>query len=148
MRTRYLQRIGTYALGALLLLGVAFVSTNEVQAQGRRRVVIIPRYRVYRPFGFGGWYGPYGRCGYDPWSPYGNYYGQYVFDNSESAVSHGYKNGFKTGRDDGKKAKSFDPERSHYYHDSGFGNYADVYRYGFSRGYRDGYRVGQNQRAG
>jgi flagellar biosynthesis/type III secretory pathway protein FliH len=80
--------------------------------------------------------------------PYGSYYRQYVFSNSESAVNHGYKDGFKTGKDDGKKAKSFNPQRSHYYHDAGFGNFAEVYRSGFSRGYQDGYRVGDNERAG
>lgn len=147
MGRKYFQSIGGYLLGALLLLGLPFVSTSSVQAQGRR-IVIVPRYRIYRPFGFGRWYGPYNRWGYDSWSPYGGYYRQYVFDNSDSAMSQGYNDGFKTGKDDGKKAKSFDPQRSHYYHDSGFGNYAEVYRSGFSRGYRDGYRTGQNQRAG
>ena len=33
-------------------------------------------------------------------------------------------------------------------HDAGFGNFAEVYRSGFSRGYQDGYRVGDNERAG
>lgn len=54
--------------------------------------------------------------------------------------------GFKTGRDDGKKDKSYNPERSHYYHDSGFGNFAEVYRSAFSRGYQDDYREGLNRR--
>ncbi len=87
---------------------------------------------------------PFGWRRYDPW-PYR--YNQYVFDNSEKAVNQGYKDGFKTGKSDGKKAKSFSPERSHYYHDSGFGNFAEVYRNGFSRGYQEGYRVGSNDRA-
>lgn len=43
-------------------------------------------------------------------------------------------------------AKSFNPKRSHYYHDAGFGNFAEVYRSG-SRGYQEGYSVGDNQRA-
>ena len=66
----------------------------------------------------------------------------------ELAVNQGYNQGFKTGKDDGKKAKSFDPQRSHFYHDSGFGNFAEVYRSGFSRGYQDGFRVGADGRAG
>ena len=108
--------------------------------------------RIYRPFGFGyrsRWNYPYGynRFGYYPWSPYGSYYSQYVFRDSESAVSQGYKDGFKTGKDDGKKSKSFNAERSHYYHDAGVGNFAEVYRSGFSKGYEDGYRVGGNDRA-
>jgi hypothetical protein len=117
-------------------------------------IIVRPNpYRVYRPFGLGyrsRWDYPYGynRWGYDPWSPYGSQYRQYVFDNSEKAVNQGYKDGFKTGKDDGKKAKSFNPERSHYFHDAGFGNFAEVYRSGFSRGYQEGYRVGENNRAG
>jgi flagellar biosynthesis/type III secretory pathway protein FliH len=77
----------------------------------------------------------------------GSAYSQYVFRNSETAVTQAYKDGFKTGKDDGKKAKSFNPQRSHYYNDSGFGNFAEVYRSGFSRGYQEGFRVGANERA-
>ena len=147
MRSKYLRRIGGVALATLMLFGIAFISPENVQAQGRRRVIIVRP--IHRPFGWGyrNWWG-YNRWGYDPWSPYGSYYRQYVFDNSEKAVSQGYKDGFKTGKDDGKKAKSYKPERSHYYHDAGFGNYAEVYRSGFSRGYQDGYREGADQRAG
>jgi hypothetical protein len=88
------------------------------------------------------WWGhPYG-WGYDPWSPYGFRYSQYVFDNTEEAVESGYKQGFKTGKDDGKKAKSYNPQRSHYFKEAGFGNFADVYRSGFSRGYGEGFARG------
>jgi hypothetical protein len=139
MKGKYLQRIGALVFSVLMLIGVAFVSSSNAQAQGRRRVVIVrPNpYRFHRPFGFGHrgrWDYLYGRdlWGYDPWSPFGSRYRQYVFDNSDKAV---------------KQAKSYNPERSHYYHDSGFGNFAEVYRSGFSRGYQDGYRVGGNQRA-
>ena len=149
MKGKYLRRIGGFVLAALMLSGIAFVSASSVSAQGRRRVIVRPYpYRIYRPFGFGyrsRWgYGPWGydRWGYDPWSPYGSYYSQYVFENGDSAVNQGYKDGFKTGRDDGKKSKSFNAQRSHYYHDAGFGNFAEVYRSGFSRGYQEGYRVG------
>ena len=147
MKGKYLRRIGGLILTALLLTGIAFVSPSDVQAQGRRRVVIV---RPIRPFGFRSWwgypYGPYG-WGYGPYGPYGSYYGRYVFDNSEDAANQAYNDGFKTGRDDGKKAKSFSPERSHYFRESGFGNFAEEYRSGFSRGYQEGYRTGQDERA-
>jgi len=78
MKGKYLRKIGGVALTALMLFGIAFVSTSEIQAQNRRRVIIVRPYpyRIYRPFGFGyrSWWGyPYG---YDPY--YGNspYYGQ------------------------------------------------------------------------
>ena len=151
MSGKYLRKIGGVILAAVMLAGVALASASTASAQGRRRIVIVRPYpyRYYRPFGFRNWNYPYGynRWGYDPWSPYGSYYRQYVFRDSEVAVGQGYKDGFKTGKDDGKKAKSFSPERSHYYHDSGFGNFAEVYRSGFSRGYQEGYRVGSYERA-
>src|SRR5205085_6591866 len=100
-----------------------FVTTPATQAQSRRRVVIVRRYyRIYRPwrFGYRSWWGyPYG-WGYGPWSPYGFSYGHYVFDNSEEAGTQAYKDGFKTGKDDGKKNKSYDPQRSHYFKEAGF----------------------------
>ena len=151
MKGKYLRKIGGLALSALMVFGVAALSSSETQAQGRRRIVIVRPYpyRIYRPFGFGyrSWWGyPYG-YGYDPWG-YDFRYNHYVFDNSEKAASQAYNDGFKTGKDDGKKNKSFDPQRSHYFKEAGFGNFAEVYRPNFSRGYQDGYRVGQNQRAG
>ena len=163
MKRKYFKRIGGFILAALMLSGMAFVSSSTVQAQGRRRGVIVRpnTYRIYRrfdAFGYDRW--GYDRWGfdrfgrdrwgnhrYDPWSPYGSQYRQYVFRDSEAAVTQAYKDGFKTGKDDGKKAKSFNPQRSHYYHDAGFGNFAEVYRSGFSRGYQEGYRVGSNERA-
>jgi hypothetical protein len=155
MKGKYIRRIGGFFIAALMLFGVVFVSpaTADAQTRGRRRVVIVRPYpyRYYRPFGFKSHWGyPWGydRWGYDPWSPYGSRYSQYVFSNSEKAVEQGYKDGFKTGKSDGKKNKSYNPERSHYYHDSGFGNYAEVYRSGFARGYREGYREGESGRAG
>jgi len=140
MKGRYSRGIVGLVLTLIMITGVALVSASDVSAQRRGRVIIVRP--IHRPFGWGyrGWWG------YDPWSPYGSYYRQYVFGNSEDAVSQGYKDGFKTGKDDGKKAKSYDPERSHYYHDSGFGNFAEVYRSGFSRGYREGFSLGQNNR--
>ena len=149
MKGKYLRKIGGLALTALMMFGIAFVSSTEAQAQRRRRIVIVRpySYRIYRPFGFGyrNWWGyPYS-WGYDPYA-FG--YGHYVFDNSEEAGSQAYNDGFKTGKDDGKKNKSFDPQRSHYFKEAGFGNFAEVYRSSFSRGYDEGYRVGRAQRNG
>jgi len=135
-------------LATLLLSGIVVFSPSTAEAQTRRSVVIVRTtpYRIYRPFGYRSWWGS--PWGYDPWG-YDSYrfrYGQYVFDNHDEAVSAGYKQGFKTGRDDGKKAKSFSFQRSHYYKEAGFGNFGEVYRSGFSRGYQEGYRVGSNGR--
>jgi hypothetical protein len=144
MKGKYLRKIGGLALAVLMIFGVAFVSSSDVQAQ--RRVVIVRR--IHRPLGFRSWWGyPYG-WGYGPYGPWGyGAYGHYVFDNSEEAGTQAYKDGFKTGRDDGKKNKSFDPQRSHYFKEAGFGNFADVYRPSFSNGYQDGYRAGQDERS-
>ena len=98
MKGKYLRKIGGLALTALMLFGVAFVSSGEVQAQSRRRRIVIVRpypYRIYRPFGFGYrnyWGYPYG-FGYDPWG-YDFRYNHYVFDNSEKAATQAYKDGF------------------------------------------------------
>jgi hypothetical protein len=153
MKGKVLKRIGGFVLAVLMLSGIALTSASTAEAQGRRRVVIIRTnpYRPYRSFGFGfrnRWDYPYGYNRYDPWSPYGSAYRQYVFSNTDSAANHGYEQGFGTGKDDGKKAKSFDPQRSHYFQEAGFGNFGEDYRSGFLRGYREGYRVGSNERAG
>lgn len=134
-----LRKVGGFILSAILLSGIAVFSTGTVQAQGRRfhrRIIVV---RPYRPYG---WYGS--RWGYNPWGYDSFRYGQYVFDNGEKAVNQGYADGYKTGRDDGKKSKSYSPERSHYFHDAGFGNFAEAYRSGFVNGYREGYSVGNN----
>ena len=147
MKGKYLRKIGGLALTALMLFGITFVSSAEAQAQQKRRIVIVRPYpyRIYRPFGYRNWWGyPYG-WGYDPWS-YNFRYNHYVFDDAEEAVEQAYKDGFKTGKDDGKKNKSYKPERSHYFKEAGFGNFAEVYRPNFSRGYQDGYRVGAAER--
>ncbi|MFZ0060828.1 MAG: hypothetical protein WAL47_02250 [Pyrinomonadaceae bacterium] len=152
---KLLKRIGGFLLAALMLSGIWFASATNVEAQSRRRVIVVRQnpYRFYRPFGYGfrsRWGYPYGynRWGYDPWSPYGSYYRQYVFDNGDKALNAGQKQGFKTGKDDGKKGKSYSPERSHYFKEAGFGNFGEIYRSGFARGYQEGYRVGGNERAG
>jgi hypothetical protein len=168
MKGKYLKRIGGFVLAGLMLSGIAFVSSSTVQAQRRRGVIVRPNpHRVYRPFRYRSRFDVFGydRWGYDRWgfdhfgrdrwgnerydprSPFGSRYRQYVFDNSEAAVTQAYKDGFKTGKDDGKKAKSFNPQRSHYYKEAGFGNFGEVYRSGFSKGYQEGYRVGGIERA-
>ena len=148
MKSRFSKWVGGVILATLLLSGIVVFSPSTAEAQTRRSVVIVRTtpYRIYRPFGYRSWWGS--PWGYDPWG-YDSYrfrYGQYVFDNHDEAVSAGYKQGFKTGRDDGKKAKSFSFQRSHYYKEAGFGNFGEVYRSGFSRGYQEGYRVGSNGR--
>ena len=144
MKGKYLRKIGGLALSALMLFGIAFVSSTEAQAQHRRRRIVIvrPYYRIYRPFGFRHWGYPWG---YDPWG-YNFRYNHYVFDNSDEAAGQAYKDGFKTGKSDGKKDKSYDPQRSHYFKEAGFGNFAEIYRNHFSRGYQEGYRVGGAER--
>lgn len=141
MKGKYLRTIGGFVLATLMLAGTLFFSSSTVEAQHRRRIVVVRPYpyRIYRPFGYRSWGYPYAYG-------YNGYYSQYVFSNEDSASNQGYSDGFKTGRDDGKKDKSFDPQRSHYYHDSGFGNFAEVYRSGFDRGYHDGYLEGQGRR--
>ena len=132
MRGKYLRRFAGFLLAALLLPGViTLLSSTTTRAQ--RRVVIV---RTYRPF-----YRPFYR---DPfWSPsYDRYsnYNEYVFSSSDRAANQGYHDGLKTGQSDAEHRRSYDPERSHYFHDAGFGNYASAYREGFARGYSDGFR--------
>ena len=143
MKGKYLLRgIPGLVLGALLLFAVTGFSSTNVNAQGRfrggfhggfhgggfhTRIFIGPR------FGYG--------YGYPYWYayPYG-YYGQYVFGDSVGADSRGYYDGLKTGADDARHDRSYDPERSHYFRDAGFGNFAAAYREGFERGYSAGFR--------
>jgi hypothetical protein len=139
MKTKYfVRRIGGFIMAAILLSGIAMFGGSAVQAQGRfhRRVIIV---RPYRPYRWG--FGP--RWGYSPYG-YDLRYSHYVFDNGDQAANQGYTDGYKTGQSDGKKSKSFSAERSHYFHDAGFGNFAEAYRLGFSRGYREGYDFGNS----
>jgi hypothetical protein len=140
MKGKYLRRVGGLIFAILMIAGVAFVSPSSARAQRRGRIVIVRPYpyRFHSPWGYRRW-------GYDRWSPYGSYYSHYVFESNEKAANQGYKDGFKTGKDDGKKHKSFDFERSHYFQEAGFGNFAEAYRSAFSRGYDEGFRVGSNQ---
>jgi len=129
----FLRRLGSFILAVLLLPSLIALSSSAAQAQ--RRVIIVrrPFYRVYRPWGWQ----PFG---YDPYFDYYGRYGHYVFSNSDSALNEGYHDGLKTGEGDAKHRRSYDPQRSHYYQEAGFGNFGEVYRSGFLRGYADGFR--------
>jgi len=145
MKGKYLLRgIRNLALGALLVLGVTAFASTTADAQARfrggfrgggfhTRVFIGPRVFVGPRFGYPYpyWYGyPYA---------YG-YYGEYVFGDSVAADSQGYHDGLKTGEEDARHGRNYDPERSHYFKDAGFGNFAEAYREGFDRGYNAGFR--------
>ena len=133
MRGKYSRTVIRVVLAGLLMAGpLALLSSTTVQAQ--RRVVIVRSYRpFYRPWGFR-------RFGYDPYFDYYSRYGEYVFNSSDAAYSHGYKDGVKTGAGDAKHRRSYDPQRSHYFQEAGFGNFGEAYRSGFARGYADGFR--------
>ena len=128
----FLRKLGSLFFAALLLPGLIAFSSTAAQAQ--RRVIIVqrPYYRVYRPWGW--------RSGYNPYFDYYSRYGHYVFSNSVAAFNEGYHDGLKTGQGDAKHRRSYDPQRSHYYEEAGFGNFGEVYRSGFLRGYADGFR--------
>lgn len=134
MRGKYLRKFGGLVLATLLLPGVvALLSSTAAQAQ--RRVVVVRTYRpYYRPFFYDPFWSPY--WGYNRF----NYYNQYVFGSSERALNQGYHDGLKTGQGDAKNRRSYNPERSHYFQEAGFGNFAGAYREGFARGYSDGFR--------
>jgi len=133
MKTNYLLKIGSFILIALLAPGVVTLLASST-AQAQRRVVVV---RPVRPF-----FGPRASFRFG-WYPYPYYYGynnNYVFGSSESAYDQGFRDGLKTGENDARRRQSYDPERSHYFRDAGFGNFATEYRDGFDRGYERGYR--------
>ena len=135
MLRKYLRRFGGLILSVLLLPGfVALMSSMTAEAQ--RRVIIVRR-PVYRPF-----YRPWGyrEWGYDPYFDYYSRYGHYVFSNSENAFNQGYRDGLKTGEGDAEHRRTYDPQRSHYFQEAGYGNFGEVYRSGFLKGYGDGFR--------
>lgn len=134
MKGKYLRKLGSLVLTLLVLPGVVALFSGAT-AEAQRRVIIVPRYRVYRPWGFRPW-----GWRYDPYFDYYSRYGHYVFNSSESAYNQGYQDGLKTGSNDEKDRKSYKPERSHYFQEAGYGNFGEPYRSGFVRGYADGYR--------
>jgi len=132
MRGKYLRKLGGFILAALLLPGVVTLFSS-VNAQAQRRVVVVRTYSpFYRPWGYRDPFWRYNRY---------NYYSQYVFSSSEHAFNRGYHDGLKTGEGDIRHRRSYNPERSHYFQEAGFGNFADAYRNGFARGYADGFRA-------
>jgi hypothetical protein len=141
MKGKIMRKIAGFILMVLLVPGVALLSSTTAQAQHRGRVVIV------RPFprfhsGFG-WY-PYGYgygYGYPYPYPYYGYYNNYVFGSSESAYDQGYRDGLKTGENDARRHQSYNPERSHFYRDAGYGNFGGEYRNGFVNGYENGFRA-------
>jgi hypothetical protein len=133
MQRKNLHKIAGLILMVLLIPGVAFLSASTAQAQRRGVVIVRPFPRFHGGFGWYGYPYPY------PY-PYYGYYNNYVFGSSESAYDQGYRDGLKTGVNDEHRHQSYNPERSHYFRDAGFGNYAGEYREGFVSGYESGYR--------
>lgn len=132
MRNKSFRTIGGLILLVVIVFGIGGVATS-VQARRHRWGVIAPRVVIGpRPF-YPPWYGyrPFGYPGYN----------QYIFGSSARAFNQGFKDGLSTGRGDAKHNRSYDPERSYYFQDAGFGNFGDAYRHGFMRGYEDGFRA-------
>src|SRR5258707_15773699 len=100
MNARLVRRIIGLLLAALLLTGIVFLAGGTAAAQIRvqRRVVVVRPIRPFRSFDRVGY-------PYDRFNRY-SYYRQYVFSNGQSAYYQGYKDGSKTGREDGRKART------------------------------------------
>ena len=132
MTRKNIHKLAGFILFVLLLPGVVLLSSTSAQAQRHGPIVVVrPFPRFHRGFG---WY-PY------PYPyPYYGYYNNYVFGSSESAYDQGYRDGLKTGSNDARRRQSYNPERSHYFRDAGFGNYSGEYRDGFDHGYEQGFR--------
>ena len=139
-----LNKVGGLLLAALLLFGAAIMSSTTVQARGNGshgggfhgggfHAGGGFRGGGFRGGGFhgGGFHarvfiGPrfgYGYYGY----PYG-YSSHYIFSSSDAAENQGYHDGLKTGSNDARRRQSYNPDRSHYFQDAGFGNFAEDYR--------------------
>jgi len=82
----------------------------------------------YRNDGYYGNNGGYRNDGYYGNGGYGGY--------SSQELNAGYQQGINTGADDGRRNKSYSPERSRYYKNAS----TQAYREGFIRGYDAGYR--------
>jgi len=137
MKGKYLRKFGALVLTLLVLPGVVPLMSSTT-AEAQRRVIIVRR-PIYRPF-YHPWGWGYRGWGYDPYFDYYSRYGHYVFDNSDRAYNQGYQDGLKTGQGDAKHDRTNNPQRSHYYQEAGFGNFGEVFRSGFLRGYAEGFR--------
>jgi len=82
----------------------------------------------YRNDGYYGNNGGYRNDGYYGNGGYGGY--------SNQELNAGYQQGVNTGADDGRRNKSYSPERSRYYQNAR----TQAFREGFIRGYDAGYR--------
>src|ERR1041384_7367099 len=114
---KYFRKIGGLVLTALLLPGIV-VALSSTTASAQQRRVIIVRRPIYRPFWGRRW-------GYNPYFDYYSRYGHYIFNNSEKAARQGYEDGLKTGEGDAKHRRTYDPQRSHYYQEAGFGTFGE-----------------------
>lgn len=138
MKRKNLHKIAVFILMVLMVPGFLLLSSTSAQAQ-RRGVVVVRTFPHYhRGFGFG--YYPYGYP-YPYYGYYGYYgYNNYVFGSADSAYDQGYRDGLKTGESDARRRQSYDPDRSHYFRNAGYGNFGGEYRNGFEHGYESGYR--------
>lgn len=134
MLKKYLRRFGGLILAVLLLASFVTLLSNSTAEAQRRRVIIV-RQPTYRPF-----YRPFGYRRFDRFDYYSRY-GHYVFGNSEEAYNRGYRDGLKTGEGDAEHRRTYNPQRSHYFQEAGFGNFGEVYRSGFMQGYANGFRA-------
>ena len=132
------------------------VSTGASDAQ-RRQSYSPQRSRYYRDAstqafregfvrgydqGYRQYAGNYGNGGYRNDGYYGNAggYGNRGYGNNgyyeNQELNAGYQQGINTGADDGRRNKSYSPERSRYYQRAS----SQAFREGFIRGYDAGYR--------
>ena len=79
------------------------------------------------------------------------------YDDSQSAYEIGYQDGVFTGANDGRRAQTYNPERSHFYREAKRGyraakgnrdEYQQAYRDGFLAGYREGFQHWQDHFVG
>ncbi len=116
-----------------MLSGIGFASATNVEAQSKRRVIVVRQnpYRFHRPFGFRSRWGypdGYDRWGYDPGLPtVATIVNMFSITAIRLANALAEKQGFKSGKDDGKKGKSYSPERyALFSKEAGFGNFGEA----------------------
>jgi hypothetical protein len=87
--------------------------------------------------GFRQYAGNSGNGGYRNDGYYNNgSYGNNGYYNNNQELNSGYQQGINTGADDGRRNKTYSPERSRYYQSAS----SQAFREGFIRGYDAGYR--------